>query len=112
MEVIAHHDGRMDQPGPFFGGFYQAGLKSRLRQVGAKDVRPIVTPIDHMVAGPRKFQTQLAGHASMIATRPPAPTGPAWHSPPALQDQLLQPDPVELPRARWTATRPLTRTIT
>jgi len=54
----------MQRPVRFPAGLEQAGLKRRLRPFRFEDIRPVVAPVDHVVARPEKFQSQLARHTT------------------------------------------------
>lgn len=62
MEVIAHHDMRVQPPLVRLAGLHQRLLKGPRRPRALEDVPPIVPTVDHVVDCPRKLDTQLSRH--------------------------------------------------
>ena len=65
--MVTHQHIGVQQPAGFVAGFEEAPFKRPLRSFSLKNVRPVITPVDHMVTGSRKFQSQLARHAKSSA---------------------------------------------
>ena len=57
MVVVAHEHMSVQHPIGLGAGLEQAGLKRRLRSLGLEDVRPVVAPVNYVVAGPREFES-------------------------------------------------------
>ena len=67
MIVVAHEDMGVEYPVRFDARLEQTGLEGRFCPLGPEQVRPVVAPVDHVVARPGEFESKLAGHAAQPA---------------------------------------------
>ncbi len=72
MEMIAHHDERMQPPAKCCAGFQQAPLERHRRSLAREQIASVIAAIDDVVTGPGKFQSQLARHDVNASRRAPA----------------------------------------
>ena len=70
MVVVAHEHMSVRHPIGLGAGLEQAGLKRRLRSLGLEDVRPVVAPVNYVLAGPEEFKSELASHAGSFSRFP------------------------------------------
>jgi hypothetical protein len=67
MVVVAHEHMSVQYPIGLGAGLEQAGLKRRLRSLGLEDVRPVVAPVNYVVAGPGEFDLNLRAMPAVSA---------------------------------------------
>jgi len=67
MIVIAHEHIRVEHPAGLGARLEQTVLERRPRPLGLEDMCPVIATVDHVVARPGEFESQLARHARQSA---------------------------------------------